>query len=509
MATRKSAAEDSYAAGLRAAEEGRHADAIAAYEQALAQAPSDARVLFALGNTAAALGHSEAAENFFRQVLAQTPDRVEALVNLANVLRKQRRTAEVIDLLRPALERNPQVGELWLTLGSAMREGGDRKTAEIFTREALRLSPDSTAALCNLADLLADGSSVDEAHALYATALARDPDNAQARLNRAILFLSKGDLKQGWRDYEYRLRIKTRAIAADHGLPQWDGTYSGGRRLLVTAEQGIGDQLMFASLLPELARRFAQCGGQIILEAEPRLVPLLARSLPSVCVRPAKIEKRGGQLVAYYDWLGKSDADAAIALGSLPGLMRNDISDFPRPHSYLLADSAERAHWSGWLRAQGEGPRIGISWRSGTLGGLRNLQYAPQEIWADFIRDLPGTFFSLQYDAQAEEIEALQRLGGRAILVPPGLDQKREIDRTAALIANLDAIVTAPTSVAWIAAGLGVPTCKMLYGNSWTSFGRDYESFAPSAKCIMPAKTGAWEDVFAKAKGALASIMPS
>src|SRR5579871_5641882 len=107
LSKKRHAAQDFYAAGLTAAEEGRYADAIADYERALAQAPGDERVLFALGNAAAAIGHLEAAESFFRQVLVQTPDRVEVLVNFANLLRKRGRTADVIELLRPALERNP------------------------------------------------------------------------------------------------------------------------------------------------------------------------------------------------------------------------------------------------------------------------------------------------------------------------------------------------------------------------------------------------------------------
>jgi ADP-heptose:LPS heptosyltransferase len=137
---------------------------------------------------------------------------------------------------------------------------------------------------------------------------------------------------------------------------------------------------------------------------------------------------------------------------------------------------------------------------------LRNLQYAPLDAWAAFIRDLPGTLVSAQYDGHADELAALQTLSGRAVLAPPQLDQKQEIDRTAALIAGLDAVVTAPTSVAWIAAGLGVPTCKILYNNSWTSFGRDYEPFAPSARCMMPKQAGDWADAFAKAREALAVI---
>jgi tetratricopeptide (TPR) repeat protein len=498
---------DFYAAGMAAAEEGRHSDAIAAYERALESAPDDARVLFALGNTALALGHSQAAESFFRRVLAQAPDRTEALVNLANVLRKGGRTTEIIELLRPAIERNPSASELWLTLGSSLREAKDTKTAEIFTREALRLSPKSAAALGNLADLIADEGALDEALTLYEKAIAQEPENAQARLNRAILFFLKGELKQGWADYEYRLRIKSRAITANHGLPHWDGSVRHGLRLLVTAEQGIGDQLMFASLIPELAAGLARGRGRVILETEPRLVPLLTRSFPSVLVRPSRIETRGGGFFAHYDWLERGEADAAIPIGSLPRIMRNAISDFPRTNAYLLGDESERGRWAGWLRTQGQGPFIGVCWRSGSMGGLRNIQYAPLEDWAAFIRDLRATVVSVQYDADAKEIESLQRLSGRRIVVPPNLDQKHEIDRTAAFMSILDAVVTAPTSVAWIAAGLGMPTCKILYNNSWTSFGRDYEPFAPSAHCIMPETVGNWPDAFAKAAAVLTPIM--
>ena len=452
--------DDSYRSGLRLAREGRHAEAIACFEIALGERPNDTRVLFALGNTAAALGHGQAAENFFRLVLVQEPHRLEALVNLANLLRRGNRTADIIALLKPALERDPSQAELWLTLGSALREAGDAKTAENFYREALRLKPDYAPALGNLADLLGDQGALDEALALYARAVAAEPENVQARLNRAILYFLKGDLGRAWDDYEYRLRVADKTPVSDHGLKRWDGS-DARERLLVAAEQGIGDQIMFASLIPELAASFAQNGGTPILEAEPRLVPLFARSFPGVRVFASKLESRGGVKHARYDWLKEAGgADRAIPIGSLPRLMRRQASDFPSPHAYLIPDASERAHWSQWLRTQGNGPFVGISWRSGSLGGLRNLQYAPMDCWADFIRALPGTPVSLQYGASAEEIATLEKMSGRTILAPPNIDQKQEIDRTLALIAALDAAVSAPTSVAWMASGAGLPTVK-------------------------------------------------
>ena len=498
-------ARDPYEQGLALAGLGRHAEAIELFERALIARPNDAHVLFALGRTAEAIGHLTAAETFFRRVLVQEPDRIEALVNLANVLRKTARTAEIIALLKPALERNPERAELWLTLGSALREAGDIATAETFYREALRLQPGYALALGNLADLLADRGCVDEALALYERVLAAEPHNAQARLNRAILFLLRGELKKGWRDYEYRLKIKGRTIAADHGLREWDGKARPGKTVLVTAEQGIGDQIMFASVIPELATG----PGKVILETEPRLVPLFARSFPQVSVEAARLQNRSGTPTASYGWLVQNEAQAAIALGSLPRLLRKDIAAFPDPHTYLTADAQERARWVEWLNAHGAGPFVGLCWRSGLTTGLRAAQYAPLAAWAAFIRDLPATPVSLQYDVQADELETLERLSGRAILVPPRLDQKQEIDRTAAMISTLQAVVSAPTSVSWIAAALGVKTYKILYNNSWTSFGERYEPFAPSCQCMMPPVSGDWTDAFERTQSELRLALTS
>jgi hypothetical protein len=189
-------------------------------------------------------------------------------------------------------------------------------------------------------------------------------------------------------------------------------------------------------------------------------------------------------------------------------MMRNELARFPAPHAYLKPDAQEQAQWAHWLRGESKARPIGICWRSGSLGGLRNLQYAPLQAWAAFIRELPGTPVSLQYDLRVEEIDALQQLSGRAILVPPKLDQKQEIDRTAGMISALDAVVSSPTSVSWIAAGLGVPTFKILYNTGWTALGSSHEPFAPSARCLVPKTGGDWADGFAKAAGALIAMPP-
>lgn len=490
-----------YENGLKLTAKGRHVEAIEQFERALVERPNDARVLFALGNTARALGLAQPAEEFYRRVLAQDPVRVEALVNLANLLRTNGQFSAAEALLAPALKRNPEAPELWLTRGSVFRETGDYASAAIHYRQALALRPDYAAALSNLADLQTDAGETQEALALYDQALRSEPTNPQARLNRAVLHLLNGNLQDGWRDYAARLKLSGKAPVAEHKLTKWDGASLRRTRLLVTAEQGVGDQVMFASVIPELSARAANEGGSVILECEPRLVQLLSRSFPSVAVHPSDHHTRAGVTHARYEWLRRiGGANAFIEMGSLPRHLRPNLSSFPATNNFLQPDGLESVRWGGFLASVGRGPFIGVCWRSGKTTGHRALQYAPLEAWAAFLATLPGTLISAQYDATSGEIDTLQRVSGREIFVPPNLDQKQELDRTAAMLSSLDALVTAPTAVAWFAAGTGVDTYKMLYDTSWTSFGRAYEPFAPSCHCVMPTVRGDWANTFDKAR---------
>jgi tetratricopeptide (TPR) repeat protein len=488
-----------YQEGLKLSAKGRHAEAISRYEAALAADPADTRVLFALGNTARVLGLPKPAEEFYRRVLAAEPGRIEALVNLANLLRANGQFEAARALIEPALSRHSECAELWLTLGSIHRELGNSAEAKTHYGEALKFKPDYAAALGNLADLLADDGETDEALSLYDRALKREPDNAQARLNRAILHLGCGNLKDGWRDYAARLKLPGKAPKPDHNLPKWAGGALKRTRLLVTAEQGVGDELMFASMIGDLGQRVARENGSVILECEKRLVPLFARSFRDVTVKPSQMETKAGITTSHYGWLkAAGGANVTVEMGNLPRWLRGEISAFPNPHAYLIPDPQEVTNWKNIF-----GNAIGICWRSGKQGGGRALQYAPLEAWVEFIRNVPGNVVSVQYDANAEEIAALQTLSGREILVPQGIDQKQELDRACALLSALDCVVSAPTAVSWLAAGAGVPTYKILYDKSWTSFGADYEPFAPSCLCMMPERAGDWAEVFAKALAAI------
>src|SRR3984885_10294601 len=327
---------DPYEEGLEYSANKRHFEAIEAFERALNERPNDPRVLFALGNTARDIGLLLPAQEFLSRVLALEPGRVEALVNLANLLRSQGNFTAAESLLSPALARNPDAAELWLTLGSVYREMGDAQRAAQHYRAALDRRPDYPPALGNLADLLADEGNTGKALALYDLAIEREPLNAQARLNRSILHLLRGELAEGWRDYAARLEIPGKAPQCDHGLPRWQGVSLKGTRLLVTAEQGVGDQLMFASMIGDLASRAAEDEGSVILEGEPPLVTLFAGPFPRVKVRPCRTVTMAALTTSHYDWLDSvGGADTSIELGSLPRILRRLISLFPKHNAYL------------------------------------------------------------------------------------------------------------------------------------------------------------------------------
>jgi Flp pilus assembly protein TadD len=500
-----------YQSGLKLSSQGRHAEAIAQFEQALALDPADTKVLFALGNTASQLGLAGAAEQFFRQVLALEPSRLEAIVNLANLLRASTQFDAAIALLEPALARQPESPELLLTLGSAWREKGDFPQARRHYEAALAARPNYAAALANLADMVCDSGDREAARTLYDQAIRIDPKNPQIRLNRAILHFLNGDLKQAWRDYAARTEVpgKVPVPAGEQRLAPWTGGPLKRTRLLVRAEQGVGDQILAASLMPELAARAKAEGGSVILECDHRLVPLFARSFPGLTVRPAVIKTLGGVPTAEYGWLkAAGGANAAVLMGSLPKYLRGTLEDFPKPHSFLAPDPQERAHWRSAFEAQGGKRIIGISWRSGKVSGSgdRMLQYAPLKDWAAFLKATDATFVCAQYAAADEEITALQEISGRKILVPEKLDQKNELDRSCAMLAALDVVISAPTAVSWLTAGAGVPTLKLLAGPVWTAMGQSYEPFAPACKCLSADTIGNWADVFRQASAALTEL---
>lgn len=208
------------------------------------------------------------------------------------------------------------------------------------------------------------------------------------------------------------------------------------------------------------------------------------------------LKRLNGVPAADYGWLkAVGGVNATTLMGTLPRYLRGRMEDFPKPYSFLTPDADETARWKEIFGAGA----IGICWRSGKLGGHRSSGFAALQDWGVFLREIDAPLVCVQYDARSEEIAELEKISGKTVIVPAGIDQKSELDRAASLMAALSLVISAPTAVACLSAAVGTRTLKLLYGLSWTAMGRDYEPFLPSCQCISPRRNGDWAEVFNKA----------
>ncbi len=476
---------------------GNPAEAIETLEVALKSNPDNTDLLFALALAAREVGHTDAAKAFYQKVLLQEPGQIESTTNLANIHRSAGDYDAAIDALKAAISLHPTAHQLWLTLAHSVRESGDNDNAETFYEEALRIKPRYAEALAGLGDLFTERRESKLALEYYDRALRLSPQDPQLHVNKAIWLLNEGDLLQGWREYEWRLKLPAKRITRSHKFSRWQGSSLEEKTLLIMAEQGIGDQIMFASCFGDLLTQYADTSTKIIAECEERLIPDFQRSFPSITFYPQNVSSdHRGIKMDYENILSEHKIDCAIELASLPSILRKETKDFPLENAFIKANSEEANNWKSELNFNIGLPSIGICWRSGIRGGLRDLQIAPLEEWGTFLSNTPANFINLQYDSDPDELQELERVSGKTILNPQNIDQKNEIERVFSLCSVLDYVVSAPTAVASIAGACGTPTFKVLYHDSWTAFGQDRDLFLPSCKIIRPDKTGNWQGSF-------------
>lgn len=491
--------------GRRLMAKGRVGEAIGAFERAHALQPGDPDVLFGLAQVADRLGEPEKAAGLYGALLSARPDAVEAANNLGNIQTKLGEYDAAIATFRAAIERAPETPELWLNLGRAVMATEDFQSARSFFEHALELKPGYGEAHANLAELACAQGRPEDSLAQYDRAIGLLPRDGQLRLNHALTLLTLGELETGWAEYEHRNAPGlARAITYRHRIRRWTGEGLRGKTLLVCAEQGLGDQLLFASCLPDVVER----AGEVIVECEERLMPLFARSFPETRVHAYDAVKRDGKWIFNYQWLsGFSSPDFQIPMGSLPGILRCSIADFPARTSYLRADQRATARWRARLAELGPGPKVGLCWRSGLLTPERRKEYLALTDWAPIL-SLGGVHFvNLQYDDCTAELAEAEAALGVPIHDFAELDQKNNLDGAAALISALDAVVSAPTTVSNISGGLGIPTLRLTRERGFTSLGGDGEPFQPAAIPVFPDTPGDWDAVMGAAVARLGEIL--
>lgn len=503
----------SYAAALAA-----YQDAINAGEDPVAAHLGHARACIGLGRLEEALDSLEVGA-------ALGPASVDMLSLLASVRLETGSPAEAVAQLRLALELAPERSDLHFLLGRALNRTGDCASAVAAYDEAIRLdpsdpgprvnrglihlqelgqperaeaefrgalavAPDHLGAMANLGLALHDLGRHDEAREVYRRGLERDPENVELRWNRGIDHLCFGRFAQGWRDYSLRFRRSGGRNLSAFDFPEWDGTPLPEGRLLVLAEQGLGDEIRFSSCIPDLR---GLCDG-VILECAPRLSSLFTRSFPWVDVQ-------GKERHAPADWLrGYPNVRARIPIGELPRLLRPSIDRFPRHSGYLQADPARVASFRQRMAPDPHVRHVGLAWRGGTRktrGAIRSLPLEAMEA----LFDVPNVrFVCLQHDVTEAE-RSLARAAG--ILFWD--EAVAGIDSAAALIQALDAVVSVPNTNANLAGALGKRVWAMLNAAPdwyWRSVGGG-SPWYPSATLVEAVTHNDWPGVVGQVRAEL------
>jgi hypothetical protein len=319
----------------------------------------------------------------------------------------------------------------------------------------------------------------------FARVLELAPGYAAGRSDYAHALLARGEFARGWELYESRWEAEGWPDRAAYTQPPWNGEPLAGKRLLVWGEQGIGDQIMFASMVPEVLAQAAAC----CLTCEPRLAEIFTRSFPA-----ARVVAQGS---AEPSTLAGQHFDYQVPMGSLGRHLRRDFGDFPQLRGYLHADPAKTRAWAQRLAALGPGRKIGISWRGGFVGTRRHLRSIDLQEWTPILTVPDARFVSLQYTECAAEREALRARHGIALHHwQQAID---DYDETAALVGALDLVISVCTALVHLAGALGRPAWVLVPAIPEWRYMRqgDRMPWYSSVTLIRQQRIGAWGEVIA------------
>ncbi len=456
------------------------------FERALALDPREPGARYALGVMDAMAGDFAAAARRLGDLLREHPGHVEAWNALGNVNKLERRWEDAAACYRRAIELAPQLAAAVSNLGICLRNAGREAEALDYLMRAAELEPGNLEIRFNSYLGMIDAGRVEEGEEGLLRVLAEAPEHAEAHLVLAIELLSAGRYEEGWREYEWRTRVETwERRNAEYPYPWWLGEPLAGRRLLVRAEQGLGDQIMFASCLKDLEGLDAE----ITVECEPRLVPIFARSFPGCAV--CGQQPGGGAERVAHGWL----PDLQVNIGSLPHLLNRAPDSFPAGKGYLVADPVKVRAWRERLAQLGDGTKAGLSWRGGTLNTRSLARSIPLSKLAPLVASGAAHFVSVQYgDSTADRLALAEATSSPFYHWPEALD---DYDETAALVAALDLVVSVQTTVVHLAGALGTPVWVMVPGRPEWRYGRHGETMPwyGSARLLRQDMTTGWAPV--------------
>jgi tetratricopeptide (TPR) repeat protein len=461
-----------------------HDEAEAACRTALTLDGRSTAAWYCLGNVLKARGDLEQSASAYRAAAEGAPADINALHQLAFVEFRLGRYDDAFRDFGALLTASPDSPMAHHNFGLLLLETGHPEEALASFQRALHLQPGTPETMACIAHALRDLGRLDEAIAAYRDVLAKHGGFGDALANCSLALLMRGDYAAGWMQYEQRF-VASGKRARSTGVPVWQGESLAGRRIAVLSEQGIGDEIMFASCLPDLLA----AAGHVVIECDPRLQDIFSRSFTQATVRC-----RDGEGAAQGNSAARPDCE--ISIGSLPLHFRSARESFPQKAGYLLADPDKVTSWRDSFGASGVRRRIGVAWRGGTL---RNRQYLRSLDLAEMLPVLrqPGCeFVSLQYGDCRGELHAIHEQGG-IVVRDLARDVGMDIDELAAAIEVLDLIITVDNTIAHLSGALGKPVWILVPFSAEWRYGRDRENmdWYPSARFFRQPAPRDWAAV--------------
>jgi tetratricopeptide (TPR) repeat protein len=446
-----------------------------------------APVHFELGNVYQMLGRMDDAMGCYRRALSVQPDFAAAACNLGNALRERGALAEAQQQLERAVALRPDLAAAQSNLGAVLQDLGRLDESQACFERALALEPRRAEFLLNLGTVLKDQGRVEEALPWYERALQSQPGYSQALCSRGTAQLSLGRFREGWAGYEHRVGC-SQFNTLKFPQPLWDGSPVAPRRLLIHCEQGFGDTLQFIRYVPMVRAVVPEA----MVAAQPELLPL--------------VEDSGfGRLIAKEGPLPAFDVHAPLM--SLPRIFGTELETVPRDVPYLKAKPDRVARWHEELAVY-PGLRIGIAWQGRRAFRGDVLRSIPLASFAPLAAVGGARLLSLQKGPGSEQVQALQ---GRFEVI----DLAARLDNsggafldTAAVMENLDLVITSDTAIAHLAGGLGVRVWVALaFAPDWRwMVGRDDSPWYPTMRLFRQRAPGDWSGVFERMAAELRAL---
>lgn len=479
--------------------------ALQAYDRALQLQPDLVDVLNNRGNLLFKGGRFDDALVDYDQALAISPAHAEACYNRGRVLRELQQPEEALICYERALAAKADFPDLHHDLGNVMLDLGRLDEAAGHYLQALHLNPGSAEKWNALGVIRQEQGNLDEALAAYDKALSLDADFRDARYNRARALLYRRDFGRAWPEYEYRisatgfgatLRHDPRSMALFEGLTRWRGPgHEPGGAVAIWGEQGIGDQLLFSTLIPD----FLATGVPFIYEVDQRLLAAYQRAFP------------GAQFVPLHEppETELQKAAAVLLAGSLPGMFRPTLASFARqPRKLLSALPTRVAHYRERLAANGPGLKVALSWRSTRADRLGREKSVPLDQFAPLFA-IPGVqLVDVQYGDTTAERGELARVHGAQFLHFDEVNYHRDLEEVFAILEACDLLITTSNANAHFAGALGKPAW-LLYPagrmpfHYWAHDDAHHCLWYPSVEIVSAANLADWASLIAFVDGKL------